>query len=492
MTMQALPDVAYVDAELSKQSLRHFMTQAWHVIEPGKSFVPGFHIDAICDHMQALIAGDIRKLVINVPPRTSKSTTVAVMAPVWSWIGNPHRQWLLSSYAQTLSTRDALKSRRLIQSAWFNEQQKLWGTDIRLTLDQNQKQRYENTVNGYRIAASVEGTATGEGGDYVGVDDPHNVIEGESDKKRMGALTWWDETMSSRLNDAKTGCMFIIMQRVHEADLAGHALEDLGYEHLNLPMRYEGKCVVEMPHQCSQMLGTSLGFRDPRTKQGALLCEDRMGETEVDDLESTLGPYAFAGQYEQRPAPREGGMIQMECVEIVPDIPKGLTLLAVGRGWDKAATEGAGCNTAGTKIGLLSDGRWIFLDCVAGQWGTDKRELKMREVAEQDGANVRIYIEQEPGSGGKDSAKTSVKTLAGFHVKIVAVTGSKESRAYPMSVQTNIGNFLMLAGKWNKAFIKEYNGFPNAKFKDRVDAGTVAFNEMSLRNFSWSTLYKDQ
>ena len=239
--------VAEIESEMARRSLREFVRQAWHVVEPATPYIPGWHLDAICDHLEAVSRREIRNLLINMPPRHMKSLAVSVFWPCWEWATWPERKWLFSSYAASLSIRDSLKCRRLIESPWY---QANWGDRFQLTGDQNAKQRFENNKSGYRLATSVGGTATGEGGDRIVVDDPHNVNEAESDLVRRGVIDWWDQVMSTRLNDPKTGAKVIVMQRVHEADLAGHVLAQGGYEHLCLPAEYEGPAGFSKDARC--------------------------------------------------------------------------------------------------------------------------------------------------------------------------------------------------------------------------------------------------
>ena len=227
-----------VRAEKMKRSLKLFTKNSWQSIEPAREFYDNWHIDAISEHLQAVVEGDIRRLIINVPPRHMKSISVAVCLPAWTWTIQPNKRFLYASYAGSLSIRDSVKCRRLIDSKWY---QQYFGDIFNLTTDQNQKQRFENDQNGQRIATSVDGALTGEGGDIIVVDDPHNVREAESSKVRESVLDWWDQAMQTRLNDPKTGAFIIIMQRVHENDLTGHILanEYNDWDHLCLPARYE-------------------------------------------------------------------------------------------------------------------------------------------------------------------------------------------------------------------------------------------------------------
>jgi len=303
MTAMADPRVRdAMEVNWSEADLRTYMESAWHIVEPATRFRPNWHIDAIADHLQAVSEGHIRRLIINIPPRHMKSLQTAVLWPTWDWgpANHPHRRWLFASYAMSLSIRDSLKCRRLIQSPWY---QARWGSRFKLTNDQNAKIRFDTDKTGYRLATSVDGALTGEGGDIIVVDDPHNATEGESETIRQSTLDWWDAAMSTRLNDPKTGAYVIVMQRLHEADLCGHILSrEHDWEHLCLPARYES----EHPTP----IRSSMSYLDERKVDGALLWPDRVGETELSELETRLGPYRAAGQLQQRPAPAEGGLFQ--------------------------------------------------------------------------------------------------------------------------------------------------------------------------------------
>jgi predicted phage terminase large subunit-like protein len=276
--------------------LRDFVLQAWAVLEPSTPFVHGWHIDAIIEHLEAVTNGQIRNLLINVPPRHMKSLLVSVFWPAWEWIRWPERRWLYSSYAASLSIRDSIKCRRLIESPWYEAR---WGDRFALTSDQNTKGRFDNDRSGYRLATSVGGAVTGEGGDRIICDDPHNVQEAESDSVRKSTVDWFGVVMSTRVSDPKTAARVVVMQRCHQQDLSGHLLEQGGWEHLCLPAEYEG------PKR-----GTSMGFADPRREHGELLWQDRFGPQEIESLKRSLGSYAAAGQLQQRPSPLEGGLLK--------------------------------------------------------------------------------------------------------------------------------------------------------------------------------------
>jgi hypothetical protein len=319
-----VPSLKQVQLTLAKRSLSDFIRLYWRGIDPS-IYCHNWHIDQICGHLQAVSAGKIRRLLITIPPRHMKSISVAVAWPAWSWLQDPgplrgpQCRFLFASYGHSLSIRDSVKCRRLIESQLYQAD---WSQCFRLTSDQNTKVRFENNAGGYRLATSVDGALTGEGGDIIVVDDPHNVREAESEAVRDATLAWWNEALSTRLNDARTGAYVIIMQRVHERDLAGHVLREGGWTHLCLPARYE-------PEHPSGVSG------DRRKEPGELLWPERFGEAEIGEMEIRLGAYGTAGQLQQRPAPREGGMFELHWFEIVRMAPAKAKQV---RYWDLAAS----------------------------------------------------------------------------------------------------------------------------------------------------------
>ena len=334
-----------IDAVDCEESLSDFVRGGWKYIDPNP-YVHGWHIDALAEHLQAVVDGDIRRLVINIPPRTSKSSITSVAFPAWTWTqpekshtSGPGVQFLFASYAQSLSIRDSTKCRRLVDSPWYKER---WGNRIQLTQDQATKIRFDNMQGGYRLATSVGGALTGEGGSIIVVDDPHNAVEMESDLIRRNTLDWWDNSLSTRLNDPKRGAYIVIMQRLHEEDLTGHILSrNVGdWTHLCLPMEYEW----------NRHSVTSIGWNDPRgcdddgesfvllgpngerlardseaqrilqdEREGVLLTPDRFGPDEIRILKSQLGPYQSAGQLQQRPEPKGGGIFKRDWWKLWED-----------------------------------------------------------------------------------------------------------------------------------------------------------------------------
>lgn len=454
-----------IEREFCKRSLAQFVRRAWHVLEPGQPYIHGWHVEAICDHLEGITHGYFNRLLINIPPGTMKSTLSSVFWPAWEW-GPLRRQatrFIGASHEEGLATRDNLKMRRLVTSEWF---QRLWPTE--LTTDQNAKTYFENSKTGFRQSCAVK-SMTGRRGDRVVWDDPHSVEASLSPAHRETSLRVFTETLPTRLNNPDRSAIVVVMQRLHENDVSGYILEnDLGYEHLCLPMEYEPE------RKCK----TVIGFEDPRTEEGELLFPERFSREVVDRDKKVMGVYATAGQMQQRPAPRTGGFFVWENLKIVDAAP---LIKRKVRYWDKAGTEGGGARTAGVLMGIGSDDRWYVLDVVKGQWSAAKREKVIKQTAETDGKDVEIWIEQEPGSGGKESAESTIRNLAGFNIKSERATGDKTVRAEPYAVQVEADNVRLVRGDWNQELIDEHKSFPNGKFKDQIDASGGAFNKLTTK-----------
>lgn len=291
--------------------LLEFVRYFWHILEPNTELIEGKVLEAICAHLEAVTRGEIRRLLINVPPGFMKSMLVNVFWPAWEWsaAGLSGLRYVTFSYAAHLTERDNGKFRDLLRSRDFQE---LWGHAVKLTEDG--KIRIANSATGWKFASSVKGVGTGERGDRVILDDPHNVKEGESEAVRSETVRWVREGMSNRLNNMQKGVIVVIMQRVHEGDVSGALIsDDLGYVHLMIPMEYDPM------RRC----GTVIGWEDWRHESGELAWAERFTAKTVEEIRRTLGPYAYAGQYQQTPEPRGGGIFKRDWWQLYKLDPKG-------------------------------------------------------------------------------------------------------------------------------------------------------------------------
>jgi predicted phage terminase large subunit-like protein len=259
------------------------------------------HLEAITDGVEMPNGMPYNRLLINIPPGTMKSFCVSVFWPAWEWgpCELTHLRYVCASHSlESVGVRDSMRMRRLISSDWY---QARW-PHVTLTKDQNQKTKFENTSTGFRQAISAGGI-TGVRGDRVICDDPHSVEGANSDQQRNSTNLWFQEAVPLRLNNPDSSAIVVVMQRLHEEDVSGIILDkQLGYDHLMLPMEYDP----------ARAAPTMIGFSDPRTEPGELLFPARFSREIVDRDKKVLGSFASAGQFQQEPAPRGGGIIKRE------------------------------------------------------------------------------------------------------------------------------------------------------------------------------------
>lgn len=456
------------------KSLAGFIREAWHVLEPETPLVWGWHLDALCDHLVAVTDGRITRLLITVPPGSSKSLIVSVLWPAWEWsIGRRGLRYLTTSYDEVNITRDCRKHRDLVQSEWY----RALFPEVRLT--RTAEGDFANSDQGGRLGATFV-ALTGKRGDRLIYDDPHSAKKAESDEQRFDTTNGFREGATNRLNDQKRSAIIVIMQRLHHKDVAGVILEvPMGYCHLNIPMEFE---TVDGEGNPLEVVPTEIGWVDPRTFDGELMDPVRFDEQVVADLKRDLGPYAWNGQYQQRPVPREGGLFQRSYFKdkIIKVVPPGTVFC---RHWDLAATklkvtDTKGARTAGVKMGRAPDGRFIICHLVAiGEEGKAVEDT-IEAQAQLDGDGVMISLPQDPGQAGKVQKRAYLNKLAGYNVRIQRETGDKVTRAEPFARQCEGGNVYLLEGPWNDEYVDEVCLFPGGPRKDVVDASSGAFGRL--------------
>jgi predicted phage terminase large subunit-like protein len=453
--------------ELHKlRRLRYFVEAAWHVVEPDKEFVPNWHIDALCEELEAVTRGDVKRLIINIPPGCMKSLIVSVFWPAWEWTFWPSLRYLCASFDQDLVIRDNMKVRDIVQSQWYREN---W-PDVELTGDQNAKEKFANVRGGWRRGTTVKGGGTGEHPDRIVIDDPHSAKQAKSKVEREAANTWFDSTISTR-GLTRDVAIVVIMQRLHEEDLTGHLLKKneatKSWRHVKIPMEYE------LPKEGQR---TSYSY-DPRRKAGELLWPQLVTVEKLRVLKIELGQYGVSGQLQQRPSPQGGGIFKRAWFVPVQAAPA--VVVKRVRGWDTASTEGGGDYTAGVKISRDKDGIFYIEHVARGQWSPADVDKNIRNTAVMDGKKTAIREEQEGGSAGKAVTGTRARDLAGFDYRGVAVTGDKETRATPLRAQAEAGNVRIVVGPWNEEYLDELEMFPNGVNDDQVDGSSCSFNEIT-------------
>lgn len=447
------------------ERLHGFVREAWGVLEPEAKFSDNWHIELLCNHLEAVTRGEITRLLVNVWPGSMKSMIVSVLWPAWEWgpAGRPSLRYVSTAFNDTPVNRDTTKTRDLILSDWY---QTLW-PDVKLK--KKGETSFTNTSTGGRVGIAF-GSLTSQRGDRLIIDDPHSTETAESDVDRAKTTRKFLEGAQNRLNDQERSAIVVIMQRLHMDDVSGTIMKHprLGYVHVVLPMEFEVKRAYR-----------SKWGSDPRTVEGELADPERFPRSVVETLKES-GDYFWAGQYQQRPAPREGGLFKIpedwQTSRVVDSIPAGG--ITVG-GWDFAGSKRkTSPYTVRAKLTRV-ERRAIYVRHIDRR-RTLPHELDqmIEDVVKDDGHSCYQSLPQDPGQAGKAQKWRIAEQLEGYDFRVTPETGDKQTRAEPFAAQWNAGRVFLERGPWNDAFIEELRNFPSGSYKDQVDATSRSYAEI--------------
>ena len=481
----AVKNPAALQREINDRSLFDFLEWVWPSYS-SQPFVANWHIKYLCKQLEKVAYGvgnhekKEHDLLINISPGTTKTALCSIIFPVWCWTKWYWMRFITCSYSSDLSLESAEYSREIIRSNLF---QSVY-PELKIKTDKeskgnfrivklienvtgNKKKVQRELLGGNRYSTSVGGTLTGFHADIIIWDDPLKPDEAASPKQLESVNRWLDQTLPTRKTNKAVSAIIGIMQRLNQNDPSGHLLDKKKkrIKHVCLPGEIVHFAKFVKPKKLIKKY----------TKEG-LFDKHRMDKEVLEELEDDLGQYGYAGQIGQNPAPPGGGLFKVANFSTSAQLLDRRQIHKSVRYWDKAATIGAGAYTVGVKMHLLKNKFFYIEDVKRGQWSTEVRERIIKQTAAIDGDSVDIVIEQEGGSGGKESAEGTIRNLAGFRVKAERPIGDKAKRADRYSVQVNNGSFILAAADWNAKFKEEYELFPNGTYKDQVDAGSGAFN----------------
>lgn len=451
----------YLQAE---HNLSYFFKAAWDVLEPEYELLWNWHHDLMSEYLMACHLGQIKRLIINIPPRTTKSLLCTITFPVWIWLQNPRKRFLFGSYAEILARKHSLLRRNLIESIWF---QSFWSNKFKLSEDQNVKTNFTNNKTGHMISAGILGSVLGEGCDYLIIDDPHNPKKAESDAERTATLMAFDQSWSTRLNDKKNGNIIVVMQRLHEQDLTGHLLEkNAGYVHLKVPQICEQKTVYSFP----------ISGKIITRNAGQLMHPERDGQKEIDQIKLDLGSYGFAGQQQQEPSPAGGGLIKRKWWKFYKELPAKLEIQIISM--DPTAKDTSKSDYAVAQCWGKVGANKYFIDQIRDRMDfvTSVKALTAF-CAKHPEAHTKIIEDKVNGPAIINTLKNKISGLIPFNPKT-----SKEQRVAAVSPQIEAGNVYLpdpSIAPWINDFIEECSKFPFGAHDDQVDAAVQALLRLS-------------
>lgn len=435
-----------------------FMERAFVELNPQTHYFPNWHIQKIAQVLEECRLGKKRRVIINLPPRSLKSHLASIAFPAWLLGHNPSEQIICVSYGQDLADTLGGHCRTLISSGFY---QRLFRT--RLAPRKQAVHDFFTTEQGFRMATSVGGVLTGRGADFLILDDPLKPDEAMSETQRNATNDWYKHSLLTRLNDKRTGCIIIIMQRLHEDDLVGHVLKTDDWEVLRFPAIAERDETHEIRW-----------FNKVRTvtrKAGAALHAEREPLETLHSIKAVLGEYQFAGQYQQAPAPLEGGIVKRHWFKrYAPhELPQKCEMIF--QSWDtanKAAEihDFSVCTTWGVYQ------KHLFLLNVLRK-RMEYPELKRTVISHAQFYNAQHVVIEDKASGTQllqELKYDGFDRAVGFKTE-----GDKQIRMF--TVTSTIENGLVHVpeiAEWAESYLYELTLFPNGTFADQVDSTSQA------------------
>jgi len=447
--MMQLTELEYT--ALLQSDFSSFIQRSFATVSTSSDYRHNWHIDLIASKLEQCRKGEIKRLIINIPPRNLKSICASVAFPAWLLAHDPSTEIICASYGQELSQKHAMDTRNVMQSYWY---QQLFPT----LLDRRKTalEEFMTTKGGVRIATSVGGALTGRGGDFLIIDDPLKPTEAVSEAQRNQVNQWYDGTLYSRLNDKVNGCIIIIMQRLHEDDLVGHVLEQEGWEVVSLP----AICETPETHSFDDIFGPRRITRNV----GDLLHPEREPQSVLDKMRVTLGEYHFAGQYQQQPAPLGGGMVKIDWFKRYSERPEKFDYIV--QSWDTAnkPTELADYSVC-TTWGMVGK-NYYLLEVL--QEKLDFPDLRKAVIAQHSKWEPSSVLIEDKASGTQLIQDLRAQLRC---IRAIIPEGDKIMRMHSQTALIENGSVhIPQAAPWLAKFLHEMATFPNGKNNDQVDS----------------------
>ncbi len=426
-----------------------FIARCFETVNPGTEYLSNWHIDLIAEYLEATRRSEITRLIINMPPRSLKSVCVSVAWPAFLLGHDPAMRIMCASYAAGLALRHSLDTRLIMEEPWY----RMAFPRTRIVPGENQKHKFVTTERGFRFATSVGGTATGEGGDVLVVDDPLSPMQAASRIRRESANRWFDQTFATRLNNKRDGRIVLVMQRLHADDLTGHLLAKGGWEQLLLPAIAESRTIIDF--------GDVHAIREP----GDILHPGREGRELLERARRELGSFAFAAQYQQQPLPEGGGMVEPHWIGRydAPFSGEG----AITQSWDTAIKAGEAHDASACLTFCEQEGRHYLLDALTLK--AEYPALKRAVLVQAERWQPECILMEDKASG--QSLLQDLRRESALPLVAVMPRRDKVTRFAAVTALIEAGRLVLpRQAAWLAAFEAELFAFPNAPHDDMVDA----------------------
>jgi len=457
-----VPDVRILEALIRKE-FRAFVQKVFATLCPGQTYIPTWHIEAIAWQLQRVLSGEVRRLIINMPPRSLKSIMASVALPAFALGQDPKRRCICVSYSGDLAKKHSNDFRAVMEAPWYQSA----FPNARIGQVKNTETEMELTERGFRLATSVGGTLTGRGGNIIIIDDPLKPDDAMSETKRTSANQWFTNTLLSRLDDKRTGAIIVVMQRVHMDDLTGFLLgQSDEWEVLSLPAIAYYDEIIPVSAD-----------RTYCRKAGEALSPEREPVYILEALKLQLGSDAFSAQYQQSPVPPGGAMVKRGWIRRYSELPPASEHRLIIQSWDTASKGGPDNDwSVCVTLILCRDRSWYLVDVWRKRVDYPALKAAVQEQAKK--WRARRVLVEDAGTG-----TPMVQELRGKVVGITAVKpkGDKASRMAVASAKIEAGLvYLPEQAPWLPDLEAELFAFPGSRHDDQCDAISQALQECNL------------
>jgi predicted phage terminase large subunit-like protein len=444
-----------LSGKAKEHNFKNFIFDCFAATNPSTEYIHNWHVDLLAEYLDAVEAGDLKRLIINIPPRSMKSTIVTVAWPAWLLGQNPANRIIAASYSQSLATKHSLDTRLIIESDWYKEIY----PKTKLVADQNQKNKFVTTKRGFRMATSVGGTITGDGGNFLIIDDPHNPKNIFSENVRKSTLNWYDQVFSSRLDDKKKGVILLVMQRLHQDDLTGYLLakKSSEWENIIIPAIADRKIIYDLAPYKKK--------RKYFYEQDDILNNKRDTKSEILAFKEEVGSFVFSAQYMQNPIPEGGGMIGKDWFLRYNIKPENLQNIAAS--WDTGIKSGKNNDYTVCTIWGEGENAYYLLDIFRGKFDYPELKRSVKNISEK--WQAESVLIEDKGSG--QSLIQDLKRETKLPIIPIIPKIDKISRVASISAIIESGKvYIPSQADWMIDFESEVFAFPYVNHDDQVDS----------------------